>query len=139
MSKELRDLTIFQAVERGDKDCPICLTDLVSNSYIQNPNSSEDKKYKDNKTGKDQAKNSNLPKSRKSKQSCSETEYAKEMAKDGEWPLSRNQTEVKRTLLLSCSHVFHETCLEMFEELCLENSNSCPVCRTKYHKRVLNT
>ena len=44
---------------------------------------------------------------------------------------------IRKTVLLSCSHVFHVTCLEMFEELNVDStSNLCPVCRTKYQKKI---
>ena len=45
---------------------------------------------------------------------------------------------VRTTVLLSCSHVFHQTCLATFEELTCEERPVCPVCRSLYQKRVLN-
>ncbi|CAF0770858.1 unnamed protein product [Didymodactylos carnosus] len=52
----------------------------------------------------------------------------------------KNETKlkavVKRPLfLLSCTHVFHSTCLETFEQLCCDQILSCPVCRTAYQKK----
>jgi hypothetical protein len=45
---------------------------------------------------------------------------------------------VRRAVLLSCTHVFHETCLLTLEELAMGDvRNSCPVCRTPYQKRVI--
>lgn len=44
----------------------------------------------------------------------------------------------RQTILLSCSHVFHLTCLEMFEALVCDSTNIvCPVCRSKYQKKTL--
>ncbi|XP_078661910.1 RING finger protein 32-like [Branchiostoma floridae x Branchiostoma belcheri] len=41
------------------------------------------------------------------------------------------------TVLLSCSHVFHRTCLEAFEEFAVgEGKFVCPVCRSSYQKRI---
>ena len=45
----------------------------------------------------------------------------------------------KRPLvLLSCTHVFHETCLQMFEEYSCDSTLNCPVCRTAYQKNTFS-
>ena len=45
----------------------------------------------------------------------------------------------KRPLvLLSCTHVFHATCLQMFEEYCCDPTPNCPVCRTTYQKNTFS-
>ncbi|XP_036934384.1 RING finger protein 32 isoform X1 [Acanthopagrus latus] len=41
------------------------------------------------------------------------------------------------TVLLSCSHVFHQLCLEAFEAFTTESRPSCPVCRSVYHKKLI--
>ncbi|KAF1373101.1 hypothetical protein PFLUV_G00256820 [Perca fluviatilis] len=41
----------------------------------------------------------------------------------------------RRTLLLSCSHLFHQLCLEAFEAFSIESRPSCPLCRSVYHKK----
>ncbi|NXC46517.1 RNF32 protein, partial [Penelope pileata] len=43
----------------------------------------------------------------------------------------------RQTVLLSCSHVFHQTCLQAFEEFSLAVQHICPLCRSHYQKRVL--
>ncbi|XP_071942226.1 RING finger protein 32-like [Antedon mediterranea] len=43
----------------------------------------------------------------------------------------------RQTVLLSCTHVFHNVCLSAFEELSFIERNVCPVCRSGYHKHVL--
>ena len=44
----------------------------------------------------------------------------------------------KNRILLSCSHVFHNTCLSAFEEFTIDKTNFvCPVCRTAYQKKVI--
>ena len=43
----------------------------------------------------------------------------------------------KRPLvLLSCTHVFHATCLQMFEQYSCDSTPNCPVCRTAYQKNT---
>ncbi|KAL2777899.1 RING finger protein 32 isoform a [Daubentonia madagascariensis] len=46
----------------------------------------------------------------------------------------------RETVLLSCSHVFHHTCLLALEEFSLGDSSSfhtCPLCRSCYQKKIL--
>lgn len=53
-------------------------------------------------------------------------------------PIVKQQEPVlKRPLtLLSCTHVFHATCLQMFEEYCCDPTPTCPFCRTVYQKNT---
>ena len=45
---------------------------------------------------------------------------------------------LKSQVILSCSHVFHKTCLEAFEELAADSRRFvCPVCRSHYQKQVI--
>ncbi|XP_063695052.1 RING finger protein 32-like [Bolinopsis microptera] len=39
------------------------------------------------------------------------------------------------TTLLSCSHIYHRTCIDMFENLTTETAPTCPVCRCDYVKK----
>ncbi|CAJ1082055.1 RING finger protein 32 isoform X1 [Xyrichtys novacula] len=48
-----------------------------------------------------------------------------------------NHGEHRRTVLLSCSHLFHQLCLEAFEAFNMESRPSCPLCRSVYYKRVI--
>ncbi|KAI4885004.1 hypothetical protein NFI96_025668 [Prochilodus magdalenae] len=41
----------------------------------------------------------------------------------------------RRVLLLSCSHLFHEPCLQAFERFCMERTVTCPLCRCHYTTR----
>ncbi|XP_029002598.1 RING finger protein 32 isoform X2 [Betta splendens] len=41
------------------------------------------------------------------------------------------------TVLLSCSHLFHQLCLEAFEAFTAASRPSCPLCRSVYHKRLI--
>ncbi|XP_072307467.1 RING finger protein 32 [Eucyclogobius newberryi] len=43
----------------------------------------------------------------------------------------------RHCVLLSCSHVFHQLCLESFETFTADSKPSCPLCRSVYHKKLL--
>ncbi|KAK2524219.1 Rnf32, partial [Columba livia] len=43
----------------------------------------------------------------------------------------------RQTVLLSCSHLFHHTCLQAFEEFSLGERHLCPLCRSYYQKKIL--
>ncbi|NWH24007.1 RNF32 protein, partial [Grus americana] len=43
----------------------------------------------------------------------------------------------RHTVLLSCSHLFHHSCLEAFEEFSLGERHICPLCRSYYQKKIL--
>ncbi|XP_034561946.1 RING finger protein 32 isoform X2 [Notolabrus celidotus] len=47
-----------------------------------------------------------------------------------------NHAHHRHTVLLSCSHLFHQLCLEAFETFTLESRPSCPLCRSAYHKKL---
>ncbi|XP_051572982.1 RING finger protein 32 [Myxocyprinus asiaticus] len=43
----------------------------------------------------------------------------------------------RNVLLLSCSHLFHEPCLQAFELFCQEVKPTCPLCRSRYTKMLV--
>ncbi|KAG7453741.1 RING finger protein 32 [Solea senegalensis] len=43
----------------------------------------------------------------------------------------------RRTVLLSCSHLFHQLCLEALESFTADSRPSCPLCRSVYHKKLI--
>ncbi|KAM9186121.1 RING finger protein 32 [Dugong dugon] len=43
----------------------------------------------------------------------------------------------RETVLLSCSHIFHHTCLLALEEFSLGEIYTCPLCRSCYQKKIL--
>ncbi|NWW48586.1 RNF32 protein, partial [Pedionomus torquatus] len=43
----------------------------------------------------------------------------------------------RQVVLLSCSHLFHHTCLEAFEEFSMGGQRMCPLCRSPYQKKIL--
>ncbi|XP_067855333.1 RING finger protein 32 [Heptranchias perlo] len=44
---------------------------------------------------------------------------------------------VRQTVLLSCSHIFHYTCLKAFEDFSEGEKHICPLCRSTYQKKIL--
>ncbi|KAM7369827.1 hypothetical protein PAMP_011117 [Pampus punctatissimus] len=50
---------------------------------------------------------------------------------------SNQQQQRRRTVLLSCSHLFHQLCLEAFEAFTADSRPTCPLCRSVYHKKVI--
>ncbi|GCC31901.1 RING finger protein 32 [Chiloscyllium punctatum] len=44
---------------------------------------------------------------------------------------------VRQTVLLSCSHIFHYTCLKAFEDFSEGEKHICPLCRSTYKKKML--
>lgn len=52
--------------------------------------------------------------------------------------LKTNIMEERKLVLLSCSHMFHKTCIDSFENFdLLGAAHKCPVCRESYNKLVL--
>nr|XP_057915920.1 RING finger protein 32 isoform X2 [Doryrhamphus excisus] len=43
----------------------------------------------------------------------------------------------RRSVLLSCSHLFHQRCLDAFEAFAVAGRTACPLCRSTYHKRLI--
>ncbi|XP_053372747.1 RING finger protein 32-like [Mercenaria mercenaria] len=133
----------LKAVERGDVDCPICLTLLVKRSYIEKQDqSTEQKSLAQSKSSKSDKNNKSISKTSLGSNSKTSQNKEKSGTKEDQSKIvsrGKDQRSCRQTVLLSCSHVFHETCLEMFEELSMESNNCCPVCRSKYQKKVLVT
>uniref|UniRef100_A0A8C5S822 RING-type domain-containing protein n=1 Tax=Laticauda laticaudata TaxID=8630 RepID=A0A8C5S822_LATLA len=48
------------------------------------------------------------------------------------------QSRPRQTALLSCSHMFHSTCLQAFEEFSLRERPICPLCRSCYQKKIIS-
>ncbi|KAK2886566.1 RING finger protein 32 [Channa argus] len=49
---------------------------------------------------------------------------------------SNHQTH-RSTVLLSCSHLFHQLCLEAFEAFTADSRPLCPLCRSVYYKKLI--
>ena len=108
-------------------ECPICLTGLSLPSDIT---VSKDTKVKSvfHLTSVDNVK--------KNKQ----TSTQKSTSPEGNSVNGGGDKAARVTVLLSCSHVYHSTCLNMFEELTVADRNRhlCPVCRAAYQKKVIS-
>ncbi|XP_004546880.2 RING finger protein 32 isoform X5 [Maylandia zebra] len=48
-----------------------------------------------------------------------------------------NHQQRRPTVLLSCSHLFHQLCLEAFEAFSADSRPLCPLCRSAYHKKPI--
>uniref|UniRef100_A0A665X5R1 Ring finger protein 32 n=1 Tax=Echeneis naucrates TaxID=173247 RepID=A0A665X5R1_ECHNA len=48
-----------------------------------------------------------------------------------------DQHHRRHSVLLSCSHLFHQLCLEAFEAFSADRRPSCPLCRSVYHKKLI--
>ena len=53
-------------------------------------------------------------------------------------PVVGQQPPKRPLILLSCTHVFHATCLQMFEEYSCDPTPNCPICRTTYQKNAFS-
>ncbi|KAM7390346.1 hypothetical protein PAMA_008495 [Pampus argenteus] len=49
----------------------------------------------------------------------------------------QQQQQRRHTVLLSCSHLFHQLCLEAFEAFTADSRPTCPLCRSVYHKKLI--
>ncbi|KAM9712385.1 RING finger protein 32 isoform 1-T1 [Menidia menidia] len=45
--------------------------------------------------------------------------------------------QVRHTVLLSCSHLFHQPCLEALEAFATDSRPTCPLCRSAYYKKLI--
>ena len=145
-------------MERSLQDCPICLTSLAATSPEKSAPDSDpqqgagDSKVKDPAQPPKAVAALKFDKSQSTKQlgqaasgrsqkrttAQPQSDQAKEGSDEGAKTLVKKGSKVRKTVLLSCTHVFHETCLQTLEELALgEIRNSCPVCRAMYQKRVI--
>ncbi|XP_077592332.1 RING finger protein 32 [Stigmatopora nigra] len=51
---------------------------------------------------------------------------------------SEHHKRRRRSVLLSCSHLFHQVCLDAFESFtATDRTPACPLCRSNYHKKVI--
>lgn len=134
----------FQAAERDNKDCPICLTSLCNTSentpreltspckgdhkekIMHQKSASAHKISEQTKFGLPQLVPPQGGKNRNAESKTIEQQMKKSV-------------KCRKTVLLSCTHVFHETCLLTLEELALGDiRNKCPVCRAVYQKRIIS-
>ena len=151
-------------MERGNIDCPICLTSLeeTRQSTVGQKKEKVVPKNKRSSQDKPSLRPSSLTKQH-TKKSASSTKLTagnlnvlhKKFLEEKQEIFLKEEEEVKSEtsgqrgldcfksrrscVLLSCSHVFHTTCLDAFEEygVC-ERENTCPLCRTCYQKKIVS-
>ena len=132
----------LQAVERGDVECSICLNalsggDVTSRSVCDVTNHTVTSRKavditKPHLKGKPKTGAREGTKSGATQKSATKREIGEKR------DAVRETTLVRKTMLLSCSHVFHQTCFEALEEYAVgERRFVCPVCRSNYQKKVL--
>ncbi|XP_078580580.1 RING finger protein 32-like [Branchiostoma floridae x Branchiostoma japonicum] len=135
LSEEEWERIQLRAVERGDTDCPICIMPLTSEGHSSNdgPITSQ------GQTPSTRPSKRSTPQGVKGQRSKCSSKGSKDDAQKSKVKRSDSDLQVQRrpTVLLSCSHVFHRTCLEAFEEFAVgEGKFVCPVCRSSYQKRI---
>ena len=138
----------FQAIERNDQDCPICLNPLQSLGLVDEAkldkgerNCSENVQSHTKVKPGIKGQPRNIPKGARQVKVTPKSKGQDKLKYCGPDQPSEGQYKkkpVRESVLLSCSHIFHRTCLEAFEELAVgERKYMCPVCRSHYQKKVL--
>ena len=113
-----------KAEERGLSDCPICMASL-SRAGLNLP---------------EQPSSSGNGKANTSDRTLSTSSPSLQMT-------ARSPNHRRHVSLLSCTHVFHEACIEAFERFTRNDDGSshaamiftCPVCRSGYNRRRLGS
>lgn len=141
MSEEQWEEVQLKAVTRQELECPICLGALVLPDQLGNgPPSSYTTQDLHHAMSSLSRQPDRPNSSQKTRNQEKDSVISKIMPKNNS-PADGHccgKSGIRRTVLLSCSHVFHETCLATFEELTCEERPVCPVCRSLYQKRVLS-
>ncbi|BFZ22272.1 hypothetical protein BsWGS_25312 [Bradybaena similaris] len=154
----------LKAVERGEAECPICLTELwlpsnCSRSELTTPSFTStipsstkklsQKKQNNCKTmgtliNKTTGRPTTLPQTGKNyglkdREACVIDEMNDKSYDSASKSDDKEQPRCLRsTVLLSCTHVFHSTCLRTLEDIAMQDmKNTCPVCRAHYQKKIL--
>lgn len=162
-------IIFYQAVLRGEVDCPICLTELQLASDLNVTNSAEAHNFTSSDVPFGFKKDQSAPKysttGAENKRKNTDKKLLEKLSRQA-LPDSKSQTvlehsrepvpvkpnttislaskmmpsstRARSTVLLSCTHVFHTTCLRTLEELAMADlRNTCPVCRAHYQKKVI--
>ncbi|CAL1536197.1 unnamed protein product [Lymnaea stagnalis] len=171
ISPEKWDAIQLKAVERGDVDCPICLTELqLGNGFATNAFNSTSPISENSCTTKSasSAKATTYSSSHLRRKSLDKkllTKLSKVAIPNGVDYLGNDEgrpesvfpgnkpdemgegssqlaitypQQIRSTVLLSCTHVFHTTCLKTLEEIAMVDlKNICPVCRAHYQKKII--
>ncbi|KAK3087334.1 hypothetical protein FSP39_004798, partial [Pinctada imbricata] len=138
MSDSQWDEVQLKAVQRGNSECPICLGALGSHSYIDSRTS-----IPKTQTVQDLYHSLSKPTEKSAsggsaRVSQSQNTRSKNHSTNASHTETSGSSKARKTVLLSCSHVFHDVCLQTFEDLTLsEGRPQCPVCRSAYQKKII--
>lgn len=141
MSEEQWEEVQLKAVTRQELECPICLGALVLSDQLGNGPPSSYTTQDLHHTMSSLSKQPDQPNSSQKTRGQGKDSVISKITPQNNSPAEARccgKTGIRKTVLLSCSHVFHETCLATFEELTCEERPVCPVCRSLYQKRVLS-
>lgn len=141
MSEEQWEEVQLKAVTRQELECPICLGALVLPDQLGNGPPSSYTTQDLHHAMSSLSKQPDQPNSSQKTRGQGKDSVISKITPQNNSPAEARccgKTGIRKTVLLSCSHVFHETCLATFEELTCEERPVCPVCRSLYQKRVLS-
>lgn len=141
MSEEQWEEVQLKAVTRQELECPICLGALVLSDQLGNGPPSSYTTQDLHHAMSSLSKQPDQPNSSQKTRGQGKDSVISKIMPQNNSPADAHccgKTGIRKTVLLSCSHVFHETCLATFEELTCEERPVCPVCRSLYQKRVLS-
>lgn len=141
MSEEQWEEVQLKAVTRQELECPICLGALVLSDQLGNGPPSSYTTQDLHHAMSSLSKQTDRPNSSQKTRDQGKDSVISKITPQNNSPAEARccgKTGIRKTVLLSCSHVFHETCLATFEELTCEERPVCPVCRSLYQKRVLS-
>ncbi|XP_011450763.3 RING finger protein 32 [Magallana gigas] len=141
MSEEQWEEVQLKAVTRQELECPICLGALVLSDQLGNGPPSSYTTQDLHHAMSSLSKQPDQPNSSQKTRGQGKDSVISKITPQNNSPAEARccgKTGIRKTVLLSCSHVFHETCLATFEELTCEERPVCPVCRSLYQKRVLS-
>lgn len=141
MSEEQWEEVQLKAVTRQELECPICLGALVLSDQLGNGPPSSYTTQDLHHAMSSLSKQPDQPNSSQKTRGQGKDSVISKITPQNNSPADAHccgKIGIRKTVLLSCSHVFHETCLATFEELTCEERPVCPVCRSLYQKRVLS-
>lgn len=141
MSEEQWEEVQLKAVTRQELECPICLGALVLPDQLGNGPPSSYTTQDLHHAMSSLSKQPVQPNASQKTRGQGKDSVISKITPQNNSPAEARccgKTGIRKTVLLSCSHVFHDTCLATFEELTCEERPVCPVCRSLYQKRVLS-
>lgn len=137
----------MQIAERGNVECPICLTQLddlgikttSTSASTSNGNHSNASRQSVTSAVRTATANRSSTQDKKSVAKSKRAALTSTIWEQGAAASEGEETTRRRhKAVLSCCHIFHQTCLEAFEQLTIgERHYCCPVCRSHYQKLIV--